>query len=283
MRTIVTAPRARLGLAQRSERRGARGPFEGPRGRQSGFTLIEIMVVLAIVALMASLGIRGFRSLARSDLRASASNLSGAMRFLFDRASTTGKTHRLVLDLEGGRYWAEVSDDKFFVPRDAESPEAARRREEVEAKEDEEQRQKEEKNRQEADRLAASSSSSGDSSSGSSFDLSKLEVGEFKPKRARFAAFKEMALKPVTLKKAVLRSVYTPRLTDPVTSGRAYVYYFPLGQTEPAIVTVSDPTGETIFSLVAHPITGRVKIYNEEVKPPVGTPTDDEGNRTVEP
>jgi general secretion pathway protein H len=261
-------------------RHGSTGGARRPR--EHGFTLIEIMIVLAIIALVGSLGIRGFRSLARSDLRTSTTNLAGAMRFLFDRASTTGKVHRLVFDLENSRYWAEVSDDKFFIPRDAESPEALRRREELEALEDAEKRKKQE----EDDKIAASSSSSyssSSSSSGTSFDLAKLDIGEFKPKRARFAAFKETALKPVTLKKAVLRSVYTPRVTEPITAGRAYIYFFPLGQTEPAIVTLSDPTGETIFSLVAHPITGRVRIYNQEVKPPGGAPTDDEGNRMVEP
>jgi general secretion pathway protein H len=242
--------------------------------RAHGFTLIEIIVVLAIVGLIMSLGIKGFRSLAKSDLRASASHLSGAVRYLFDRASTTGKNHRLVLDFEGGRYWAEVSDDKFYIPREAESPEALRRREELEAQEDEEKKLKREK-----EAAAAASSSSPSSSSDSSFDLSKLEVGEFRPKRARFAAFKEMALKPVKLKNVVFRSVYTPRVTDPVTAGRAYIYFFPLGQTEPAIVTLSDPSGETVYSLVVHPITGRVRIYNQEVKPPVGDRTDDEGTR----
>jgi general secretion pathway protein H len=243
--------------------------------RAHGFTLIEIIVVLAIVGLIMSLGVRGFRSLARSDLRASTSHLSGAIRYLFDRASTTGKNHRLVLDFENGRYWAEVSDDKFYVPRETESPEALRRREELEAKEDEEKRTKQEKMAAEA----AASSSSSSSSPDSSFDLSRLEVGEFRPKRARFAAFKEMALKPVKLKNVVFRSVYTPRLTEPATSGRAYIYFFPLGQTEPAIVTLADPTGENIYSLVVHPITGRVRIYNQEVKAPVGDRTDDEGNR----
>ena len=36
--------------------------------------------------------------------------------------------------------------------------------------------------------------------------MSKLEMGEFRPKRARFAAFKETALKPVTLKKLKSRA-----------------------------------------------------------------------------
>jgi general secretion pathway protein H len=244
------------------------------RGRASlsGFTLIEIIVVLAVVGLIMGLGIKGFRSLNRSDLRAASTHLAGSIRFLFDRASTTGKTHRLVLDIENGRYWAEASDDKFYVPRESESPEAARRREEMEAHEDEEQKAKQEK--EAADK---SDSTYGDSS----FDMSKLEVGEFKPKRARFAAFKELAFKPETLKKTlVLHSVYTPRVTDPVTSGRAYIYFFPLGQTEPAIVTLADSSGEPIYSLVVHPLTGRVKVYDQEVKPlGAGQRTDDEGNQ----
>ena len=55
---------------------------------------------------------------------------------------------------------------------------------------------------------------------------------------------------------AKIHSVYTPRVTEPLTSGRAYIYFFPLGQTEPAIVTLSDPEGEAFYSLVVHPLTG---------------------------
>ena len=109
------------------------------------------------------------------------------MRFLFDRASTTGKTHRLVLDLETGRYWAEVSDDKFYIPREAETIDVTRKREAAEMEEDDDCRQAEEK--------AASSASSSLGTStlptDSSYDPTKLDVGEFRPKHARFAAFKE--------------------------------------------------------------------------------------------
>ena len=251
------------------------------RVRQRGFTLIEIVIVLAIIGLIAGMGVRGLRSLARSDLRADSTHLAGAMRFLFDRASVTGRTHRLVLDLEGGKYWAEVTDDKFYVPHEAETAEQTRRREADEAKEDEEKHAAEEK----ASNTAASDlfGSSSGLPMGSSYDPAKLEIGEFKPRRARFAAFKEMALKPVTLKKkrVIFRSVYTPRSTEPVTTGRAYIYFFPLGQTEAAIVSLSDPDGDTVYSLVAHPITGRVRVYNQEVKPPAYGQTDDNGNAVV--
>ena len=259
---------------QRDSVRSARRPSQG-------FTLIEVMVALMIVALIATVGVKGFRTVTKGSLREGSAHMSGAIRFLFDRASITGKYHRLVIDLNEGRYWAEVSDDRFYAPNQAESESDRQKRE---AKED--AVEEEERKRQEKQQLlygSSSSSSSSGASSSSSFDMSKMEVGEFRPRRARFAAFKETALKPVTLKKEVrIKSVYTPRMTDPVTAGRAYLYFYPLGQTEPAVITLTDKSGESVFSLVVHPITGKVRIYNVEVKPNLGVRYDDDGNQVVQ-
>jgi general secretion pathway protein H len=262
----VTGGRITAGHGSQARSRARRG-----RRLEGGFTLIELMVALAIVALLTGGAVRGFRSLAKSDLRAGTAHLSGAIRYLFDRASTTGKYHRLVIDLSEGRYWAEISDDKFYVPREAESQFDRHRREEDEAQQDQDERRKAEKREQ---------TMSGSDYSGA-FDPSKIEAGDFRPKRARFGAFKETALRPVTLKKGSIKiaGVYTPRQTDEVVAGRAYIYFFPMGQTESAIVHLTDEAGETFYSIVVHPITGRTKIYNEYVRPPSGVEFDDEGNR----
>jgi general secretion pathway protein H len=250
------------------------------RRPSQGFTLIEVMVALMIVALIATIGVKGFRTVTKSSLREGSSHMAGAIRFLFDRASITGKYHRLVIDLNEGRYWAEVSDDRFYAPNQAESEPERRKREEKEDAAEEEERKRKEKQQL---LYGSNSSSSSSASSSSSFDMSKMEVGEFRPRRARFAAFKETALKPVTLKKEVrIKSVYTPRMTDPVTAGRVYLYFYPLGQTEPAVITLTDNLGESVFSLVVHPITGRVRIYNEEVRPNLGVRYDDDGNQVVQ-
>ena len=250
------------------------------RRLSQGFTLIEVMVAMMVVALIATIGVKGFRTVTKGNLREGSAHMAGAIRFLFDRASITGKYHRLVIDLNEGRYWAEVSDDRFYAPNQAESEPERQKREEKEDAVEEEERKRQEKQQM---LYGNNSSSSSSSSASSSFDMSKMEVGEFRPRRARFAAFKETALKPVTLKKEVrIKSVYTPRMTDPVTAGRVYLYFYPLGQTEPAVITMTDKSGESVFSLVVHPITGRVKIYNEEVKPNLGVRYDDDGNQVLQ-
>ena len=231
------------------------------RTRGQGFTLLELIVVMLIIGLIAGLSIRGLRSLAKSDLRTSAAKLSGAMRYLFDRASTTGKYHRLVIDVDEGRYWAEVSDDRFFLPREPETEEELAKKAKAEAKQDEEDERRAEM-----------------ASAASDVDMSKLEPQDFRPQRVRFGAFKETALKPVTMSKTKVVDVFVPRVAELVTHGRAYIYFFPLGQTEPAIVHLSDPEGETEYSLVVHPITGQVRIYNEYIQPPAEAVTDDQGN-----
>src|SRR4051812_45300840 len=85
-----------------------------------GFSLIEIMVVIAIFALMTGGAVYGLRSIAKSDLRATSSRLAGAIRYCFDRAITTGQYYRLVLDLDNNKYWAERSDSRMYISRDKE-------------------------------------------------------------------------------------------------------------------------------------------------------------------
>jgi Tfp pilus assembly protein FimT len=62
--------------------------------------LIELLVGMAIMALIMGSAIYGVRALARSDLRGTSSKLAGAIRYCFDRSITTGGYFRIVLDLD---------------------------------------------------------------------------------------------------------------------------------------------------------------------------------------
>jgi hypothetical protein len=225
--------------------------------------LIEVMVVMALIALVVGSAGAGFRALAKSDLRSSAAKMAGAVRYLFDRASTTGKVHRLVLDMDKDRYWAEVSDDRFIMAGGRET-EASRKLE--------------------ADKLAKEAEDAkklADEKTGLDEMQARYKPEPFRPKRARFDAFKEMVVKPVDLKGALIADVYTPRLAEPLETGKAFIYFFPLGMTEAAIVHLSDKKGDTVYSLVVHPLTGRVQIKNSYVQPPLEKQFDDEGKEIV--
>jgi general secretion pathway protein H len=228
---------------------------------------MEVLVVLGIVGLVTVLSVVGLRSFAKTDLRNTAGRMAGAIRFLFDRASTTGKVHRLVLDFDDGKYWAEVTDDPFIFAGGGKETEESRRKEaELIAKEEEAKRELAEK----------------EAFFGSAAIPSKYLPKPFIPQRAKFGNFREMALKAVTLKSNVrLGDIYTPRLSEPLAEGLGYLYFFPLGMTEAAIIHLSDSKRETFYSLVVHPLNGRVSVKNSFVEPP-REQVDDEGKVVVQ-
>jgi prepilin-type N-terminal cleavage/methylation domain-containing protein len=240
------------------------------RRAMGGFTLIEIMIVVVLLGLVMTVAVRGLRSLTKADMRTSAVKMAGAIRYLFDRASTTGRVHRLVIDFDQGRYWAEVSDDRFYIPRERETDLQRDTAAQQQAKEDAEAQKKREEEAR-----------SGGSEPPPQYDISRYQPQEFQAKRARFSAFKEMAVKPVAVKGAKIYGLFTPRLAAPMNTGRGYIYFFPLGMAEAAQVYLSDEDQKNIYSLVVHPLTGRVQIFNRYIEPPVDKQYDDEGNEIV--
>ena len=60
--------------------------------------------------------------------------------------------------------------------------------------------------------------------------------------------------------------MFTPRQREPYRKGRAYLYFFPDGHTERAIVRLND--GDDFYSLVVHPLTGRVEVMSGKVDIP---------------
>ena len=243
-----------------------------PRARAGGFTLLEILVALAVVALMFTLVLGGARRLAHTELRGSAGKLASVIRYLFDRASTTGKIHRLVLDFETGKYWAEVSDDRFLLPRERETDESRAKDSDEATRLAEEEKEKQ----KEAERQ-------NEMGGGTAYDFSRYQPTEWKPKRARFDMFQERTLKVTQLKGAKLADMFTPRYAGPVTTGKGYLYFFPLGQTEPGLIRISDPDGTTFYSLLIHPLNGRVKVYAGRIEPRVDQQYDDEGKILDQP
>src|ERR1700692_4550145 len=63
-----------------------------------GFTLLEIVVVLVIIGMVMTLVIPRLPNSAREDLKISARTLASTLRYLQDRAATTGTTYYLLME-----------------------------------------------------------------------------------------------------------------------------------------------------------------------------------------
>jgi type II secretory pathway pseudopilin PulG len=217
-------------------------------------TLLEVMVTLAIVAGMVSGATLGLRAVTRTDLRASAVKLSSSLRYLHDRARATAKNHRLVLDLDSGSYWAEETDDRFYLSKEPRS-----RLDEEEAAE---------AKAKAADKTPGGAVTDSVADSVAADDEVKAASEPWKPRRARFASFKDANLKVEKLKGIKITQVTTSMRGEAFSEGRVYVHFFPQGLAERAVIELQDPGGG-VYSLLNHPLTGRVRTFAYKLDPRV--------------
>src|SRR5579871_164917 len=228
--------------------------------RARGVTLIEIMVVVMIIGVVLGAVIVTARSSNRASARGNAGKLAAAIRYTYDRAVTTGGYYRMVLDINGNKYWAERSDDRFYLVRDKEESPGRGRAPDEDAKE-RKLREEEERGKLQLSGLAA-----------------QLQPPPA-PRRARFQAFVDSTLPKIDLKGCRVRDVLTRRQREPYTEGKAYLYFFPDGHTERAVIHLEDTDGD-VYTLLIHPLTGRVELKSGDLAPPRGFyDTDEVGER----
>jgi len=90
---------------------------------KSGFTLIEMVVVLVIISLVALLVVPRLPSTDAANLRTSARSLGAVIRYLGDRSVTTKTPYRMTLDLTDNAITVKkivngeetAPDDPFFA------------------------------------------------------------------------------------------------------------------------------------------------------------------------
>ncbi len=199
-------------------------------GRQTrGFTLIEVLIVVAVMAVMAAAAAPAVNSLTGANARSAAGELAAAYRYLFDTAALRHQTCRMVLDLDAREWWAECTQ----------AAQGSRRGQPVVSKdgvaEDDERE------------LAKGFS-----------DEPDAEKRKFLA-RARFAEYKDRQVQKRKLRGSVVfDKVWTPRQREPQAKGRAYVYFYPQGQADLAQIPVSD--GGNAYTVVTQPLTGRARV-----------------------
>ncbi|MEM9191094.1 MAG: prepilin-type N-terminal cleavage/methylation domain-containing protein [Myxococcota bacterium] len=229
---------------QRSSGRGGSRPKRRrrPRPRVAGVTLIELMVVVVLIAVASVAAIVAFGSLTKRQLRSSSLTVVAASRFAFGRATTTGNTVRIVLDLESNTMALEETEGTVSLS----------------SANDERRQESDEEDTAAVDPWSAAQSRIEDT-----FEPT-FGATSFETVRGR----DNVALdkyKPTRLGVDIVR-VYVPHEPEPVEEGVAAIYFFPSGIAEDAVVHLSDGR-DTVYAVRIHPLTGRAEVFNHAFEP----------------
>jgi len=198
--------------------------------RASGFTLIEVLIVVALIAILSGSVIYGSGMLSSSRLRGASSLIASGVRLGLARANTTGHACRLTLDLDTDKVLLEEASGSVML-RDKKAPAGGA---------------------QAATQAEQQAKADGD----------RILEGPHAP-RATFRPIPSFADTPSgrELGSGVdLAQVQTEHDEDPVTSGRGYIYFWPGGLTERAYIQLKRAGGEDALTVVVSPLTGRTKI-----------------------
>lgn len=88
-----------------------------------GFTLVETMVVVALIAIVAGMSVYAMGGIGTSRVQAEAMRLSGALRMAYGRAAINGLRYSVVFDLDAGTYSVQCASENVLLPADGEDRE----------------------------------------------------------------------------------------------------------------------------------------------------------------
>lgn len=246
---------------------------------EQAFTLIEVLLVVTVVALLLGGATYTVRNVTRSQLRSAASRTAAAMRFAFDRALVTGSTIRLAIDMDRGVMWLERSSQGFAL-RAGRDQHAT-----TDAKEAEDATQTSKRSPLTSllGGMMGTDEEGEDGQEGiAGIDAAALvkayeaDLEPIKRPKALFEPLKGLDTKKLELNRRVrFAAVLTPHLDVPAEDGKEYVYFFPQGQAEPAIIHLAN-NSEDYYSVVLHPLTGGTEVFSCRYRMPeeFGSETD---------
>lgn len=87
--------------------------------KETGFSLIEVIIVVALIAFTYTVAIPNLGIRTESEVAIKLSTLAGDIRNAYDLSVLTGRPYRLVFVMAKGDYWLEESDQEhFFIGAD---------------------------------------------------------------------------------------------------------------------------------------------------------------------
>lgn len=169
-------------------------------GHLAGFTLLELMVVVTLVAGLMAVAIPTIRSLGGLDLKNEVVKIAGLSSEVYALAAISGKTHRIVFDMDNQQYWVEekVGDAGEIQPELGYE-----------------------------DLFKSKTGKKDENNPGDKFAPSFKEAEGYKD--TKFSLHKNLAI----------RGVWTEDMSEVARSGKAAVYFFSGGYTQACFVSVA--------------------------------------------
>ncbi len=232
-----------------------RGELRQRRRSHRGLTLIELTVALSIVVLLFAAVVFGIGALTGAKAKEASTELAGTIRSLYDTASLSGRTCRLVFNLPAKK------DEETAVTWRAECAKAGAT---ASAKRDDELKtaQKELKDKVPEDNRFRRL----DSDSAPTLQQLQEQEKNRVEESTKFSNFSSEDVVQKTLPSNVKIEVWTAKQRLPAQTGVAYLYFFPQGYTERAQVWIRQ--GSNTWTLTISPLTGKTKIHNEDLEVP---------------
>ncbi len=209
-----------------------------------GFTLLEICISLVLLVMAMSIALPGIESVTGVRMQASAGQLAGCMRALFDQAALSGRTCRMAFDLDARTYWPECAQGAARISSTKEESREGKRYIDEQAVQ------------REQDRLA---------------DLQRDNPIQAQIEaKTPFAKYEDEDIRRYQLPDGVSFAwIWTMHQTQKYTAGDAYLYFFPQGNAERGIVVLKHGDDDFI-SVALNPLTGKVRLTKGELEVPKG-------------
>lgn len=198
-----------------------------------GFTLIETLLVIAIIAMVVSGATLGLGAITRSRIKGASMKVASAATFAYNRSLTHGTTTRLLFNFE--KNTMSVEETEIQVTLGTESLFEEESGEAVDPWDIARQRLEK--------------------------PLEPIEpISPFGPiTNDSGTVLKRYQPRPIGDGVAI-HQLITPHEVEPRTNGSGSVYFFPGGHTEHAVVQLSD-RNDTVYSVELHPLTGRSRVH----------------------